>query len=964
MRNILITLLCIITGVSSIEAQVLYSTTSGGGLAGGGTICKYDATSKTLTSSFNFYADGKNPMYATPIQASNGKIYGMTKNGGNGENGTIFSFDPVFSIYTKLKDFDGSDGAGPQGSLMQASNGKLYGMTYFGGSIGGTTGNGVLFSIDPATNVYTKLLDFDGLNGSHPYGGLMQASDGKLYGMTAYGGLTGDGVMFTFDPITLEYTKILDFNGTNGSRPFGNLMQAKDGKLYGMTSEGGENGFYGYGVLFSYDISTLAYNKILDFDLNVTGAYPKGDLMQASDGKLYGMTEFSETFQTSTKNQFGLLFSFDPATSSYSKLLYFNGTNGARPSGNLMEAENSILYGMTTEGGSDNKGVLFAFNPSSLVYTKLKDFNSSDGTNPSGSLLQASDKKIYGMAAYGGNKYYDEGVLFQYSILSSAYMVKVNFGVSPNGNSPNGSLVKASNGKLYGMTMYGGNYNKGLIYSFDPLTSTYSKLMDFDGITGENPDGSLMQATDGKLYGMAGGGTYTNEGYGIIFSFDPLTLAYSKLFSFDGINGEHPTGNLIQATDGKLYGMTTSGGTYGLFGYGTVFSFDPITSAFTKLNDFDYLNGGNPNGSLIQASDGKLYGMTRNGGNGGSGIIFSFDLVTSTFTKRMDFGGTTGRNPLGSLMQAKDGKLYGMTFLGGSFYSGTMFSFDPITSAYSKLKDFKDANGKYPYGSLMQASDDKIYGMTSHGGTYDYGVAFSYDIPSADYTKLQDFDGTNGVTPQYVAFTEAASSTKIAIGISNQYIQEGNHGINPMYFLVKRNNLSREVVSVDYSTQDGTAKAGSDYLPKSGTITFHPGSKTAIIRVNILGDKLVEPNETFKVVLTNPINAKIARGTGIGKIINDDRASISSTMEDKFQQEKVLKLSPNPAQQFTTLNLTGTYGKVSILLTDLNGKSLWQKEAIEERTVQIPLSFIPDGTYLVIVKDEDSTKTLKLIKSK
>ena len=66
------------------------------------------------------------------------------------------------------------------------------------------------------------------------------------------------------------------------------------------------------------------------------------------------------------------------------------------------------------------------------------------------------------------------------------------------------------------------------------------------------------------------------------------------------------------------------------------------------------------------------------------------------------------------------------------------------SSTYTKLKDFDNTNGANPYGSLMQASDGKLYGMTSYGGSGSYGVIFSYDPSSSTYTKLMDFDGTNG----------------------------------------------------------------------------------------------------------------------------------------------------------------------------------------------------------------------------
>jgi uncharacterized repeat protein (TIGR03803 family) len=134
-----------------------------------------------------------------------------------------------------------------------------------------------------------------------------------------------------------------------------------------------------------------------------------------------------------------------------------------------------------------------------------------------------------------------------------------------------------------------------------------------------------------------------------------------------------------------------------------------------KLKDFDYNNGAIPSGSLMQASDGKLYGMTNMEGSADVGVIFSFDPSTSTYTKVKDFNGVDGADgggPEGSLIQARDGKLYGMTSQGGSNNAGVIFSFDLSTSTYTELKDFDNINGARSYGSLMQASDGKLYGMT------------------------------------------------------------------------------------------------------------------------------------------------------------------------------------------------------------------------------------------------------------
>jgi uncharacterized repeat protein (TIGR03803 family) len=135
--------------------------------------------------------------------------------------------------------------------------------------------------------------------------------------------------------------------------------------------------------------------------------------------------------------------------------------------------------------------------------------------------------------------------------------------------------VQANNGKLYGTTVVGGSINRGVIFSFDPSTSTYTKLKDF-GYNDFPLTGSFIQASNGKLYGLMSGGSSTG---GAIVSFDPSSSTYTRLKYFgypnNDINGSNPSGSLMQASDGKLYGMTSTGGAYSTdygYGYGVIFS--------------------------------------------------------------------------------------------------------------------------------------------------------------------------------------------------------------------------------------------------------------------------------------------------------------------------------------------------------------------------------------------------------
>jgi uncharacterized repeat protein (TIGR03803 family) len=164
-------------------------------------------------------------------------------------------------------------------------------------------------------------------------------------------------------------------------------------------------------------------------------------------------------------------------------------------------------------------------------------------------------------------------------------------------------------------------------------------LKDLDYWNGAYPHGTLLQASNGKLYGITSGG---QSGTGVIYSFDPISSTYSKLYEFDNYSGANGMSGLIQASDGKLYGMTPNGGLVdvqtNIFGFGVIFSFDPASAIFTKLKDFNGSDGSHPGGSLLQLGDGKLYGMTSQGGTiDNSGVIFSYDPLKGNLYRFEEF---------------------------------------------------------------------------------------------------------------------------------------------------------------------------------------------------------------------------------------------------------------------------------------------------------------------------------------
>ncbi len=736
----------------------IWGLNAGGG-DGFGTIYGMPTGSTGISTLYNLAGSpGGGPQYAKLLEASNGKLYGMTNTGGANNVGVIFEYDTATSVYTRKIDLVSSNGANPKGSLMQASNGKLYGMT----QLGGANGFGVLFEYDITTNTYTKKVDFTGTTGAaigrEPYGTLIESApaSGKLYGVTRLGGASNVGVLFEYDYTTNTYTKKVDLTGNTGaapgSNPFGQLTKA-NGKLYGLSNLGGTNGV---GVIFEYDYVTDVYTKKIDL-IAATGSNPQGSLL-LSGSKLYGMTVVGGT----STPQGGVIFEYDYTTNTYTKLTDLTGGvgAGANPTGELMVATNGKLYGMTRLGGSSNAGAIFEYDLTGPTYTKKFDLASTAaiGGAPFGSLIQVSTGKIYGMTSLGGNG--SSGVIFQYNISNAAYVKKIDLNYS-NGGTPNGGLIQASNGKLYGLASVGGTNNVGAIFEYDKTTFTYTKKIDLSSTNGSTPFGSLCQASNGKLYGLtSAGGT---GALGTLFEYDATANTYTKRVDFTGNAGLNPGGvpygSVVQFSgNGKLYGLTKQGGANGL---GVVFEFDPSTNTYTKKIDMLAANGYSAYGSLVEYS-GKLYGMTSLGGANSLGAIFEYDPTTNTYTKKIDFTGTTGAAqgslPFGSMVSsATVGVLYGMTKTGGANDLGVIFEYNAATNTYTKKFDMVASSGSQPLGSLVKAANGNLYGVTNAGGANSLGALFEYVVASGTYTKKMDFTTASGNLPTYTQLLEVCT---------------------------------------------------------------------------------------------------------------------------------------------------------------------------------------------------------------
>src|SRR5260370_22365349 len=294
----------------------------------------------------------------------------------------------------------------------------------------------------------------------------------------------------------------------------------------------------------------------------------------------------------------------------------FSFTNGAPEVVTAAQGRGGNLYG-TNGCGTGTSGFVFAVTVAGVL-TDLHDFDSASGDCPNAGLMLAGDGNFYGTTLGGGSGDGLNGVLFRITP-KGEYTVLHFYAGGADGSRPSAAPIEASNGAFYGTT-------KG-----DDTGSTVYK------------------------YTTAGGLT--------------------TLYQFDGTKGQTVVAPLIQGADGKLYGTADSGGTNGC---GTVFQMSTAGKLLKSYSFLCGLSGAHPDAPLVQAADGNFYGTASAAGRGG-GTIFKMgsDLRPSVLYFFGAAGPHDGRTPLGGLVQATDGNLYGTTLKGASARFGTLVQISP-----------------------------------------------------------------------------------------------------------------------------------------------------------------------------------------------------------------------------------------------------------------------------------------------
>ncbi len=363
------------------------------------------------------------------------------------------------------------------------------------------SGGGVIFKTNKIGKNYQVVYNFDSATGIEPYGSLIQATNGKLYGITGSVSSTMFTCLFEFDPITRMYKVLMKADTLRGGRSYrrGAPFQANNGKLYSLASN----------TLVETDLNTGINTVIAD---GISTASGENYFMQASNGKVYFVT----TNTNFLVGQRGGLFELDIAGKTLVLRHQFFDQTGTGSYGSLVEWAPDVLYG-TFASGTGNDSTI------------------------------------------------DGGGIFRYDLITGLYEIKslfYNLGIKRN-SIAFGGLTRFGN-KLYGATLYGGNNDFGFIYSYDPVTNSLDTLINFATVNWSTfPYDSLRQeyyynqfgwgtdllaSYDNKLYALTGGS---------MFSYNPVDSHFQSLNSLSAGSTQFSGSLGFSVNNGRLIEICT-----------------------------------------------------------------------------------------------------------------------------------------------------------------------------------------------------------------------------------------------------------------------------------------------------------------------------------------------------------------------------------------------------------------------
>ncbi len=677
---------------------------------------------------------------------------------GTHHGGTIFSLDENGDDPERLMNFSVPLPDRFQNGRLVEHNGKIWGTTASGGEIS----VGVIFSMNQGGSEFQIIHSFDVTHGAHPFGGLV-LSNGKLWGMSKEGGSFDLGVIYSINTDGSGFEVAHHFDGATGQNPEYELLES-NGKLWGTTPSGGANDD---GVVFSLNTDGTGFSVVHEFHYDIDGAMPYCTLIE-SNGKIWGSTSQGGNGGVIWR---GNIFNMNTDGTGFTEVYAFNsGLIGSGSGGTLLES-GGRLWGLTRyfEGG------LFR-EIGGNCYPVCVD----PGTDPDGDGWgwenEASCVVLYSDAYHSGTSCADppntgdtNGTIF--SIGNDGTGMKLHYAFPSTAEWTQGGSLTEFDGKFLGM-------KSGLLYSLELDGSGFTEIIELEASSQLNSGAPFLEA-GGKLW---------NTNVENIFTFDYTIPEVEVVHSFDAPNGLNPAGHLLEYEE-RLWGLTRDGGTHN---GGVIFSITFDGSDYTIHHHFEEATGINPLfEGYLTLSDGKFWGMTRNGGANDQGVIFTLGVDGNGYSKIYDF--TSQANGTQGLLAYND-KLWGISDAAGAHGRGYLFRVDQ-GSTVSTVYDFENI---YPAGALLE-SEGRLWGVGATDVLVN-GIIYSVMPDGTDLTIHHEFDGPNGQNP----FGQLLESNGKFWGVTRPW---GNESKN-VVFMVDKDGTSNYTVVREFSATTVSGSLG------------------------------------------------------------------------------------------------------------------------------------------------------------
>ena len=535
----------------------------------------------------------------------------------------------------------------------------------------------------------------------------------EIWGYHSLAGSEGGGMIFTVYPEEKEVETIhrfghgyLDYDFPTNPSFFDN----GNGLLYGSIEE----------QIYSYDPFSQEIIVLLD-------SLDFGQLVAIDDNYLYG-TKIADTIVD--------VFAFDIQNNTEEWLMAIPKYQGWEHQGQWLKLDNGKFYTLSKYSGSEGKGTLIEIDVENASSRKSIDF--VDAKKPIGSLILHENGFIYGATTNGGEN--DEGVIFKLDPKGDSYIIEASFN-SATGRIPKGEMLKADDGKLYGVTSAGGNSSGGTIYAFDPSNSNLQAVYHVYANSSEFQDhgfsGYLSQLANNKMVGVL----QSNYSYGSgkLFSFDILTKQFEILFDFKDSELKLPFGK-IHVLDEDFLGLFSNFRNQqrgGVYKYNSNLNEIEVLNMF-GINIFPEL-GQNPKW-MCQGGDGNVYGITHYGGKENKGILFKIDLNSHEFTKKLDLADVNMQLlPSSKGFSIGNGKIIGFSNILPSLgklseKSRYIFEYDFIQNSLSKIIDLEIPSRLYSEPKLNDKGN--IY-FSSNEKFFEY----NYHKQELEVTPIAELDG-------------------------------------------------------------------------------------------------------------------------------------------------------------------------------------------------------------------------------